>query len=255
MTWSELVRAPRITKEQFHAQLKKYKKSSLLVACAKLSVGFKFGPDAHTVADDDSAAIHLRILFPQKLWAYVNYWMLLESRIPFFNGQLRYLAAETIRLKTDDHAPTEPDGPENHECGELMLKSGELLYEKHVVVTDELDGYANIAAEFLPTYEITSSTDPLFAFLRFYIWLIKIIPRIDPKLLKFNLEAEFKKVFPFPIITYAEFIAAFALHALQERQNLTYDKPIDGTLRTGWFKNTNVAPEVIEEMFKSVLLP
>jgi hypothetical protein len=32
---------------------------------------------------------------------------------------------------------------------------------------DELDGYANIAAEFLPTYEIASATDPMFSFLRF----------------------------------------------------------------------------------------
>jgi len=43
-----------------------------------------------------------------------------------------------------------------------MLKAGELLYKKHVVVEEELDGYANIAAEFLPTYEIASATDPLF---------------------------------------------------------------------------------------------
>jgi hypothetical protein len=85
-----------------------------------------------------------------------------------------------------------------------------------------------------------------------YIWLTKIISRIDSKLLKFDLEVEFQKLFPFPITTYAEFIATFALHALQERQNQTYDKPIDATLRKGWFKNTTAPAETIEKMFGTV---
>jgi hypothetical protein len=104
----------------------------------------------------------------------------------------------------------------------------------------------------LPTYEIASATEPLFSFVRFYIWLTKIIPRIPTNLLKFNLEAEFQKVFPFPIITYAEFIAAFALHALQERQIQTYDKPIDAMLRRSWFKTTSVPGSTLEQMFETV---
>jgi hypothetical protein len=115
-----------------------------------------------------------------------------------------------------------------------------------------LDGYANIAAEFLPTYEIASATDPLFGFLRFYIWLMKIIPRIPTNLLKFDLEAEFQKVFPFSVVTYAEFIATFALHALQERQTQTYDKPIDATLRKSWFKKTSIPEAALEQMFETV---
>jgi len=59
-------------------------------------------------------------------------------------------------------------------------------------------------------------------------------------------------VFPFPIITYAEFIATFALHALQERQTQTYDKPIDATLRKSWFKRTSVGETTLEEMFETV---
>ena len=105
-----------------------------------------------------------------------------------------------VRLHPEHPVPEDPEqGPENHDFGELMLKSGELLYKKHVVVEDELDSYANIAAEFLPTFEITSQTDPLFSFLRFYIWLTKIIPRIPTNLVKFDPETEFKKLFPFAI--------------------------------------------------------
>jgi hypothetical protein len=252
LVWSELMSTPRITKEQFQAQLAKYPKSGILIACAKLSVGFNYGPDACTVPSDHIAAIHIPIVFPPNLVSRVVQCVS-QGRVPFFNGQLRYLAAEMVRLQPVHPVPEDPSkGPQNNQFGELMLKSGELLYKKHVVVEDELDGYANVAAEFLPTYEITSPTDPLLSFLRFYIWLTTIIPRISPKLLKFDLEVEFGQLFPFQIVTYAEFIAAFALHALQERQNQTYDKPIDATLRKGWFKNTRIPTETIEKMFGTV---
>jgi hypothetical protein len=253
MTWSELTNSPRITKEQFQAQLAQYPKSSILIACTKLSVGFGYGPDACTVPPDDLVDLHVPIVFPSASVPRVNWWIHHEGRLPFFNGQLRYLAAETVRLRPHHPVPEIPaKGPQNDQYGELMLKSGELLYKKHVIVQDELDGYANIAAEFLPTYEITSPTDPTFSFLRFYIWLTKIIARIPVNLLKFDLEAEFQKLFPFPIITYAEFIASFATHAVLERQNQTRDKPIDATLRKGWFKKTNIPEATIEQMFETV---
>ena len=253
MTWSELVKCPRITKEQFQDQLAKYPKSSILIGCTKLSVGFSYGPDACTVPADDVADLHIPILFPPSLVPHVKWQFHQDGRIPFFNGQLRYLAAETIRLQPVHPVPEIPEnGPENEQFGELLLKSGELLYKKHIVVDDELDGYANIAAEFLPTYEIASATDPLFSFLRFYIWLTKIIPRIPTNLLKFDLETEFQKVFPFPMVTYAEFIATFAMHALQERQTQTYGRPIDATLRKNWFRKTSIPEATLEQMFETV---
>jgi hypothetical protein len=253
MTWSELTKSPRIEKEHFEAQLANYPKSSILIACAKLSVGFGYGPDACTVPSDHVVDLHIPIVFPSVLLPHVKWWFHQKGRLPFFNGQLRYLAAETVRLQSAHPVPEVPEnGPQNDQFGELMLKAGELLYKKHVVVVDELDGYANIAAEFLPSYEIISPTDPLFSFLRFYIWLTKIIPRIPANLLKFELDVEFQKVFPFPILTYAEFIAAFAMHAIRERQNPTYDKPIDATLRKSWFKNANIPDKTIEQMFETV---
>ena len=87
MTWSELVNCPRITKEQFQAQVAKYPKSSILIACTKLSVGFGYGPDARTVPTDDVADLHIPILFPPGLVPHVYKWFHEEGRIPFFNGQ------------------------------------------------------------------------------------------------------------------------------------------------------------------------
>lgn len=253
MTWSELANSPPITKEQFQAQLAQYPKSSILIACTKLSVGFGYGPDACTVPPDHLVDLHVPIVFPAELVPRVNWWVRRGGRLPFFNGQLRYLAAETVRLQPQHPLPEIPEnGPQNDQFGELMLKSGELLYKRHVTVQDELDGYANIAAEFSPSYEITSPTDPMFSFLRFYIWLTKVIPRIPTSLLKFDHEAEFQKVFPFPIVTYAEFIATFAMHAVQQRQTQTHDKPIDATLRKSWFKKTHIPEATIEQMFATV---
>lgn len=253
LTWSELAKSSRITKEEFQTQLARYPKSSILIGCTKLSVGLGYGPAARTVPTDQAVDVHIPIVFPAALVPHVNRWVHQQQRLLFFNGQLRYLAAEVVRLQPEQPVPEIPEnGPQNHEFGELMLKAGELLYKKHVVVEDELDGYANVAAEFLPTYEITSPTDPIVSFVRFYIWLTKIIPRIPASLLKFNLEAEFQKVFPFSVVTYAEFIAAFATHASLERENPTYDKPIDATLRKSWFKKTNIPEATIERMFETV---
>jgi len=91
MTWSELTNCPRITKEQFRAQLSKYPKSSILIACTKLSVGFGYGPDAHTVPSDHIADLYIPIVFPPALVPHVTRWVHDQERLLFFNGQLRYL--------------------------------------------------------------------------------------------------------------------------------------------------------------------
>jgi hypothetical protein len=253
LTWSELTKGPRVTIEQFQDQLSKYPKSSILIACARLSVTFKYGLDGRTLPEESVADLHIPLLFPPTLVPEVKRWVHQRKRIPFFQAQLRFLAATTIRLKPDHSVAEIPaNGPKNHEFGELLLKCAELLYKKHTIVQDQLESYANLAAEFLPNYEIVSPTDPILSFLRVYIWLTKIIPRIPKTLLKFDLEAEFQKLFPFPIMTYAEFIASFAMHAVRSRQENNFDKPIDGALRKSWFKTTHVPEKTIKEMFHTV---
>lgn len=62
----------------------------------------------------------------------------------FFQAQLRYLAAEVIRLTpygSEELSPV-PDGM----LGELMLRAGELLFEPHPKPTDELDALANMVS-------------------------------------------------------------------------------------------------------------
>jgi hypothetical protein len=248
--WSELVQQQRTALAEFKALLSKHPKAGFLIACAKLSVGFDYGPDARTVPSDKTLVMLIPHLFPPGLVKGVN-WFANQKRIIFFQGQLRYLAAEVIRLQPSP--PEDLPGPENHELGEFMLRAGELLYKPHVVVQDKLGAMANLAAEFLPIYELDSPTDPMFVFLRFYILLTIIIDRLPSHLRLFDAEKEFQKLFPFPLVTYAEFIAAFALHATQERNNSkNYDAPIDATLRKSWFKNTNISQDLIDKMFDSV---
>jgi len=124
LTWSELTSSPRITKEEFQGQLAKYSKSSTLIACTKLSVGFGYGPDACTVPTDHVIALHIPIVFPPALVPLVTGWFHQEGRLPFFNGQLRYLAAETVRLQPPNPVSEIPEhGPENNEFGEWQLRS------------------------------------------------------------------------------------------------------------------------------------
>src|ERR1039457_4698713 len=90
MTWSELTNSPRVTNEQFQAQLAQYPKSSILIACTKLRVGFRYVPDASTVPLDKIVDLHIPIVFPPFLVPHVNWWVHHEGRSLFFNGQLRY---------------------------------------------------------------------------------------------------------------------------------------------------------------------
>lgn len=89
------------------------------------------------------------------------------------------MAAEVMRL---DPAPAEngahvPDWA----LGALLLGAGELLYKKlDANLPDELDKMANLVAGFLPIFEIDSITDPFLLFLRFYIYLTVMIPRLSP---------------------------------------------------------------------------
>src|SRR5690242_16382122 len=98
LTWSELTNGPRITNDQLREQLAKYPKSGILIACAKLSVGLGYGPDACTLPADNVTDLYIPIVFPPALVPHVRRWFQQEGRLLFFNGQLRYLAAETVRL-------------------------------------------------------------------------------------------------------------------------------------------------------------
>jgi hypothetical protein len=119
---------------------------------------------------------------------------------------------------------------------------------RHVQLTDDYDVMANLIAEFLPIYEITSPTDPFFQLLRFEIFLTIIIPKLAAKYQLFDVGVEFKKLFGFPIETYTNFIASFALHAQKTRSATTApDAAIEVSLRHEWFKNTTLTSEQIDQ--------
>jgi hypothetical protein len=53
LPWSELNGSPRLTIEEFRTALRDYPRSAILIACARLSTIFKFGPEANTVASQE----------------------------------------------------------------------------------------------------------------------------------------------------------------------------------------------------------
>ena len=53
LPWSELNGSPRLTIEEFRAALRDYPRSAILIACARLSTIFNFGPEANTVASQE----------------------------------------------------------------------------------------------------------------------------------------------------------------------------------------------------------
>ena len=247
--WSELVQAPRGTLDEFHALLQKYPRSSLLRICARLSVFFNYGPDAGTTAKEDAVAYWIPALFPAQLVPKVQD-LLAKKRVIFFQAQLRYLAAETIRLK-EPHAEDGSVVP-NVAIGELLLRAGELLYENHEKPADELDRLANLISQFLPIYEIDSPTEAFIQFLRFYIMLTVNIPRLPAESKTFDVKAEFEKLFGLSLETYCDFIFFFSMHAMIVRNHKSKDAAIDCGVRVGTFQNMKAPGDIIEKMFDNV---
>lgn len=250
LPWSELNGSPRLTIEEFRAALRDYPRSAILIACARLSTIFKFGPDATTMASQEINEYWIPILMRPDL---VDRAMreAKNGRVIFFQGQLRFLAAEAMRI---DPAPPEngvqvPDWA----LGGLLLGAGELLYKKHVVnLPDKLDAMANLVATFLPIFEIDSITDPFLLFLRFYIFLNVIIPRLPGHLKVFDVAAEFQKVFGFSLKLYSQFVYAFTLHAMNERTLLKIGDVPEASIPISWFKKTILTSEQVSAMFDTV---
>jgi len=107
---------------------------------------------------------------------------------------------------------------------------------------------ANLIAEFLPTYEIDSITDPIMLFLRFYIFLTVIIPRLPANLKTFDVDALFEEQFGFPLKLYCQFIFSFIIHARTERNEKPAGTPIDGALRPSWFQKTRIPQDQVSKM-------
>lgn len=248
LSWSELAGTPRLTSAEFRGFLRQYPRSALLFACSRLSIIFNFGPDADTAATEKLTTEWIPKLFHPSLAPRVGAFAE-RGRVIFFQGQLRYLAAEVMRLEPPyaDESLVFADTA----LGGLLLAAGELLYRPHVKPTDDLDVMANLVAEFLPIYEITSITVPPMLFLRFHIFLTVIIPQLPDDLRTFDVDARFGQHIGFPLKRYSQFIFAFIMHARLER-NQPACAPIDGALRMLWFKNSTVPIEQISQMFDTV---
>jgi hypothetical protein len=250
LPWSELNGTPRLTIEEFRAALRDFPRSAILIACARLSTIFKFGPEATNMASQEISEYWVPILLRPDLVDRAMH-AAKNGRVLFFQGQLRFLAAEAMRLN--------PAPPENGmqvpdwALGALLLGSGELLYKKHIAnLPDKLDVMANLVADFLPIFEIDSTTDPFLLFLRFYIYLNVIIPRLPAHLRAFDIAAEFQKAFGFSLKLYSQFVYAFTVHAMNERTLIKIGDVPEGGMSISWFKKTILTPEQVSAMFDTV---
>lgn len=247
--WSELTGTPRGTLAELRALLRKYSRTSLLTACARLGIGFQFGPEAETAADVRTTEFWSRLLLPAELIPKVSYFAR-QGRPIFMQAQIKFLAAEVMRLgmQPSDGITPVPD----QALGELLIRSGEALYKPLVKVEGEMKKLANYVALFLPYYELNGPGDSIMNFLRFYIFLTVNIPRLPSTLKNFDVDSLFEKEFGFPLKLYCGFIFAFINHAITERKNMASDGRLDGALRKTWFHKTTVPSERIGKIFAAV---
>jgi hypothetical protein len=247
--WYEFAGTELDTMDEFQSILQKYRPSSILIACSRLNVAFNFGVEGGTSAEFERAKQWVPVVLPQKFiqraFQYIE-----DERVLFFQAQLRFLSAEVVRL---DPVPSEtlPE-VENEDLGELLLRAGELLYAPQERPRGKLDRLADDLARFLPIYEIDTPTDPFIPLMRFYIFLTINIPNLSSSHRRFDVEAEFEKIFAIPLKTYCNFMFALLMHARLERDRSEPYALIDAGIRTAWFKNTNLSTELIERIFETV---
>ncbi len=251
LSWTVLTQTPkRLTLEDYRHVIELFQRSRILIACARLSAVFRFGPDAVTAAEKTVTAEWIPKLFPPSFVAAVQQYAAGDWVI-FFQGQLRYLAAEALRSKTTIQEG-DPQPMPNNVLGQMLLGSAELLYKPHVQMTESLEVMVTFAGEFLPTYEINTPNDAFMLFIRFYIYLTVIIPRLPRHLKTFDVWKEFEDVFGFPLQRYYLFINAIVMHALMDRSEKPPGAPLGGSLSKQWFSNTNLTDAQVEQLFDTV---
>ena len=248
--WYEVTGGERGTIEEFRELLKKYKRSSLLVMCAQISVGFAYGPQAETTASDELTKLWARVLFRNEVVPSIEQF-LKNGRLIFFQGQLRFTAAEIIRMGPEKTADLPPI--ENHEVGEILLRASELMYFKHEDQKEHFDQLANRISQFLPIYEIDSPTDTLLLLLRFYIFITINIPRLVPERRLFDVDAMFLERFGIELRTFAHLLKGFEYHALMMRWDTQpWRGSADCGMRKSNFEKSTVSDDLLNHMFSEV---
>jgi len=247
LNWGE-ISGKAGTSEELTALLAKYARKGLLIACGRLTVEFNYGPEGKTVAKDELTKQFINRLFPSDIVAKVNK-AFEHDRVIFFQGQLRYIAAAVTRLPYVENLPE----IENHEIGELLLRAAELMVFKAPKPANPMDALANTIVEFVPFYEIDPPTDPLDQLMRFYIMLTVNIPRLASKgPLKFDVAAEFEKVFGFTLGDYENFMFSLLLHAMLERENRQANIDPPSPVGPYWLKTTTLSEETIHKVLATV---
>ncbi len=81
------------TVDEFRGILRKYRRSSLLIACARLGVAFNFGPEGKSTPEEERVKAWVPNVFPPHLAVRAKRY-LDKNRVIFFQAQLGYVAAE-----------------------------------------------------------------------------------------------------------------------------------------------------------------
>jgi hypothetical protein len=249
LNWRDVSGVPS-TVEDLRTLLSKYSRQSLLIACSRLSVELNFGAEGKTVASDALTKKFIPVLFPPELAAKVNL-AFQHDRVIFFQGQLRYIAAEATRIPCAAH--DEPPAIENYELGELLLRAAEIMMLKLPRPSDPLDALASSVAEFVPVYEIDTPTDAFDQLMRIYIMLTVNIPRLASKgPLKFDVAAEFEKVFGFSLTDYINFMFALLMHAMTDRDARQANTDPPSPVGPYWLKTTTLSEETIHKVLTTI---
>ena len=123
LNWSELSGRPvPITIDEYRKALRYFPRSAILIACARFSIIFNFGPEANTVASEEATEYWAARLF-NPTYAPRALAFSKQGRPIFFQGQVRFLHAQ---MKLVQVSPQSIESLMNR-TGSLPLSLGDLL--------------------------------------------------------------------------------------------------------------------------------
>ena len=126
-----------------------------------------------------------------------------------------------------------------------------MMFKPQEKLADPLESSAAEVAQWLPIYEIDSSTDPFYPLMRFYIFLTINIGRLKESDRTFDVEPNSRRSIR-SLVTFCEFMFTLVTHAVTKRDSHSGYQLIDPSLGVSWFKNTKVDPNLVLEVFNSV---
>jgi hypothetical protein len=245
--FSEINENKPSTIEEFHKAIAAFPRTRLLHICSAMNALLRSEDQSVNIAAHDSLVRNLfddataaRLLQPGE-----------EVRFVFHRQQILFIAKAAILYCTDDDQNIDP--AQFKELGKVFLMAGDHLATPPKKPEGIPDKFAYFASMLLPVQEASGFHRFDYKMARSFMMLDHSAPQLrDRKPRYWDIPALFERVCALPLLTFQSLLFG-ALTKFSKFDPKAYmDDPRSYGLDRGWFRSTNVRPELIETFLEYV---